>query len=190
MNEFQTITVKRSGKSTHINNPTEYKLIGKGRQGAVFKLSENRCVKIYVEEKYCRREKRALISAQDFNIVPKVYEVGSNYIVMEYIEGKSLDDYLQQFNTFPEDIAKQLIRIFTVMEEIGFTRIDAKLRHLLMNKKGEIKVIDHVYSFRKKHRYPIDLFEGLKKLKLFDSFIEQVKKVDQEQLNKWMKKRG
>jgi predicted Ser/Thr protein kinase len=96
VNEFQTITVKRSGKSTHINNPTEYKLIGKGRQGAVFKLSENRCVKIYVEEKYCRREKRALMSAQDFNIVPKVYEVGSNYIVMEYIEGLSLSELIRR----------------------------------------------------------------------------------------------
>ncbi|MFC6600694.1 hypothetical protein ACFQDF_00805 [Ectobacillus funiculus] len=52
MDEFKSIIVKR-GKydwELEVINPTQLELIGKGAQGAVFKLSEERCVKIYLKE--------------------------------------------------------------------------------------------------------------------------------------------
>ncbi|MFC5711772.1 hypothetical protein ACFPU1_03155 [Thalassorhabdus alkalitolerans] len=185
MNKFETITVMRKGEKTYINNPTKFCLIGKGHQGAVFRVSYDRCVKIYVKEKYCTREKYALKAAQDYNIVPIIYEAGSKYIVMEYLTGGTLADYLLQYRTFPEETVKQILYIFKMMEKIGFSRIDAKLRHLLMSKEGEVKVVDHVNSFRKKHFFPVDFFKDLKKINLYDSFIDQAKKIDQEQINKW-----
>ena len=47
MEDFKTITVTKGEKSLEIHNPTTYSLIGMGAQGAVFKLAEDKCVKIY-----------------------------------------------------------------------------------------------------------------------------------------------
>lgn len=82
MNDFRLISIKRRGGKVEIKNPTQFELIGKGLQGAVFKLSGDRCVKIYYKEKYRKRESTALMRAKDSKIVPRVFEVGSNYIVM------------------------------------------------------------------------------------------------------------
>ena len=76
-----------------VNNPTSYPLVGRGREGAVFKISSDQCVKIYAKQRCAKNEGKVLIAAQESRIVPKLYEVGENYIIMEYIEGPSLDQY-------------------------------------------------------------------------------------------------
>lgn len=46
MNEFQKIIVKRGKKGLKVINTTRLELVGTGAQVAVFKLSQDRCVKI------------------------------------------------------------------------------------------------------------------------------------------------
>lgn len=185
MDDFHKITIEKTGLK--IKNPTHYELIGKGVQGAVFRLSEDRCVKMYVRERHCRRESEALNAGQDSSIVPKVFEVGANYIVMEYIKGQPLKDYLGSLRSIPEPIVKQLVFIFKEMKRIGFTRIDASIRHFIVTDDGEIKVIDHVNSLKKQHPWPFLFFGALAKLKLLDTFLYQLKEMDPELYWEWEK---
>ncbi|MGA9174032.1 MAG: AarF/UbiB family protein [Thermoactinomyces sp.] len=185
MNDFRLIIVKKGKKVVKIKNPTQLELIGKGAQGAVFRLSEDRCIKIYAKEKNCLRESEALYAAQDSSIVPKVYEVGSNYIVMEYIKGQPLKDYLRSLRFIPESIAKQLLFIFKEMKRIGFTRIDNHIRHFIVTDDGVIKVVDHVNSLIKESPWPVLFFGALAKLKLLNSFLYQLKEMDPELYWEW-----
>jgi predicted Ser/Thr protein kinase len=185
VDDFHKITIKKTGLI--INNPTNYELIGKGVQGAVFRLSEDRCLKMYAKERHCLREREALNAGKESSFIPKVFEVGPNYIVMEYIKGQPLKDYLQSLHSIPEPIAKQLVFIFKEMKRIGFTRIDASIRHFIVTDTGEIKVIDHVNSMKKHHLWPILFFGELAKLKLLDPFLYQLKEMDPELYWEWMK---
>jgi putative serine/threonine protein kinase len=47
IDDFKQISVKQGIDQVEINNPTNYPLIGKGKQGAVFKISADKCVKFY-----------------------------------------------------------------------------------------------------------------------------------------------
>ncbi|QGQ44166.1 hypothetical protein [Metabacillus sediminilitoris] len=83
MNDFTLIKVERietSGKKNLIiDNPTKLKQIVKGSQGAVFQISEDRFVGIYVNPNAAIKEGKALEAAKDLNIVPQLFEVGLNY---------------------------------------------------------------------------------------------------------------
>ncbi|MDQ0200810.1 serine/threonine protein kinase [Neobacillus ginsengisoli] len=187
MEDFRSIIVKKEGtKKLVINNPTQFDLIGQGAQGAVFRLSEDRCVKIYAQENYRIAESNALKTAEESKIVPKIHEVGANYIVMDYIKGPPLGNYLRTVNFLPVSITKQLLFVLQEMERIGFKKIDCSLRHLLLTDQGELKLIDHVHSINKERAVPVDLFKGLSKLKLLDQFLYQVKELDPNQFSKWM----
>lgn len=187
MEEFHKITIQKTNKGLMINNPTHYELIGKGVQGAVFKISEDRCIKMYAKERHCLRESQALIAGQNSSIIPRVFEVGSNYIVMEYVKGQPLKKYLKSTSSFPEQVVNQLIFVFKEMKRIGFSRIDASIRHFIITDDGEIKVVDHVNSMKVKREWPMKCFCALTKLKLLDSFLHQLKVTEPELFEEWKK---
>ncbi|MEH7075504.1 AarF/UbiB family protein [Neobacillus drentensis] len=188
MNDFTQIEVI-AGKPVQVrSNPTPYPLIGKGLQGAVFKLSDDRCVKIYSKKIYCRRENLVL---QEFSqksvIFPEVYESGEKYIIMEYLNGPTLQEYLQESETLPEDVAKEIFHLITELKRLRFMRIDFSLRHTIFNKHGKLKIIDHVNSFKIQRSYPKRLFKDLKQLGLLTSFLEIVNKLAPESYEQWKK---
>lgn len=187
MDDFHKITIEKTKKGLKIVNPTCYELIGKGVQGAVFKLSEDRCIKMYAKERHCLRESAALNAGQDSSIIPKVYEVGTKYIVMEYIKGQPLKDYLKSRRSISEPIVKQLVFIFKEMKRIGFTRIDASIRHFIITDDGEIKVVDHVNSLKIQHAWPFKFIGTLAKLKLLKTFMNQLEELDPELYGEWKK---
>ncbi|PLS17537.1 serine/threonine protein kinase [Bacillus sp. M6-12] len=189
MKDFRLITVNVKKKGVDIHNPTSYTLIGKGYQGAVFRVSDESCVKVYAKKRHCVRESKALLAAQDSNFVPKVYEVGSNYILMEFIEGESLNDYLKSKEKFPAAVAEQLVGIFKKMKKVGFTRIDGSIRHFLVADDGTIKVIDHVNSMRSVSSRPDQFFRDLRKLKLLNDFMMQLKSLDPELYEAWTERK-
>ncbi|MBS4204418.1 AarF/UbiB family protein [Lederbergia citrea] len=142
---------------------------------------------MYAKERHCLRESEALKIAQVSSIVPKVFEVGANYIVMEYIKGQPLKDYLGALGSIPESIVKQLIFVFKEMKKVGFTRVDEAIRHFIVTDNGEIKVIDHVNSLTTQKAWPNKFCGHLAKLNLLDAFLYQVKKSDRELFSEWEK---
>jgi hypothetical protein len=74
MEDFKTISLTSTKKKVKVNNPTHYPLIGKGKQGAVFKLSSKRCVKIYSMQEHWEREYNAYKVMQGSHIIPKEWK--------------------------------------------------------------------------------------------------------------------
>ncbi|MEY9870530.1 RIO-like serine/threonine protein kinase [Peribacillus sp. B2I2] len=185
MEDFKTITVTKGEKSLEIDNPTTHALIGMGAQGAVFKLSEDKCVKIYSDPVQAKMEEEALKAGQHLPFMPVVYDTGSNYIVMEYFNAPTLKEYLRNCTYIPDSIVKKLLYILKELKQAKFTMIDAPLRHIFVVGNEELKVIDHVNSFKRMHPVPLKLLRDLKIILLKDSFLAQVKKLEPDTFNEW-----
>ncbi|MGG0787120.1 hypothetical protein ABE132_00085 [Peribacillus simplex] len=185
MENFKTITVTKGEKSLEIHNPTTYSLIGMGAQGAVFKISEDKCVKIYSDPVQAKMEDEALNAGKNLPFMPLVYDTGPNYIVMEYFNAPTLKEYLRNCTYIPDSIVKKLLYILRELKQAKFTMIDAPLRHIFVVGNEELKVIDHVNSFKRMHPVPLKLLRDLKIILLKDSFLAQVKKLEPDTFNEW-----
>lgn len=189
---FKSITVSLVGNELIVYNPTSYPLVGKGVEGAVFKLSNDRCVKIFANPKHMEQEKEAMLKGQGLSFMPKLYETGSNYIIREYIHGPSLPDYLKKQGTITKSMAAQIVRMIKDMKQMGY-RLDRNVKlHILVHQNKTLKVIDHVNAYEKKSNEsaPVRLFETLSKLGLLDRFVKQVKEIDPELYKEWKKYLG
>lgn len=185
MEDFKSIVITQNSKKVKIQkNPNNYEMIGNGAQGAVLKLSPERCIKLYKNPTYAKLEEEVLRTAAGSRFFPDIYESGSNYIVMEYLNGPSLEKFLKK-GEMTENIAREIVMILKEMEELGFKRIDCMLRHVFIDNQENLKVIDHVNAFKKDRPFPKKLFIGLKKLGLIEQFTKQVKEFDPEMYLKW-----
>ncbi|MDR7080253.1 putative Ser/Thr protein kinase [Neobacillus niacini] len=186
MRDFHSITVTRNEqKELVIHNPTSYPFIGKGLQGAVFKLSDDSCVKIFFKREVAKQEKEAMLKGRGLPSMPKLFESGHNYIVMEYIDGPSLRDYLQDHGTITESITRQIVFMKREMKRLGFTNLDICVsRHIFVDNQQILKTVDHANVYKQKP-IPIRLLNTLSELGLIDLFLQQVKDMDQEFYSEW-----
>lgn len=186
MDDFKKIkVVHESTISLLVDNPTELKLIGKGAHGAVFKLSKDKCVKIYADTHNAEKEAGSYKIGQSSEIVPRLHEVGENYIVMEFIEGISLWKYLSDKKEISFDISKKIVLLLKEMRRLGFTRIDSSLRHIIFTKDEKLKTIDLVYAYVRNDKKPVKIFTELKKLGLVKQFMDHIKVIDIGLFNEW-----
>ncbi|MCL6573376.1 MAG: hypothetical protein K6T88_17105 [Bacillus sp. (in: Bacteria)] len=180
------VTSGGSGEGVKVESAVTQTLIGKGHQGAVYRVAEDQCVKIYGKPEHAKQEKEVLLSSQDLSFIPKVYETGSNYVLMEYLLGPDLNTFLKKQSELSEDITRQLLTILTTMKKSGFKQIDAPLRHVIVTNTG-FKLIDHVYSFSRIQDRPLELFLNLHERRFLDSFLDQVKVIDPKTHAEWTK---
>lgn len=133
-----------------------------GYTGLYLKISTDRCVKIYVKPRHAKREQESLRKAKELPFVPKLYEYGENYTVMEYVVGVTLKKYLKAKGYVPYEIAKAIMDMLLKMEEKGFTKLDTPLRHTILTPNGECKLIDHVNSYHSRRTAPLVLFAWIR----------------------------
>ncbi|MCM3691851.1 hypothetical protein [Neobacillus niacini] len=185
MEDFRLIQVTKGPKTLLIDNPTSYPLIGMGAQGAVFKLSEERCVKIYSNTLQAQMELEALKTGQHLSFFPRLYGYGDNYIVMEYFNAPTLKEYLRNCTYVPERFTRKLLSILNEMRQAQFTMVDAPLRHIFVLENEELKVIDHVNAFKRIHPVPLKLLRDLNMMLLKESFLSQVRKMEPKTFELW-----
>ena len=142
-----------------------YELIEKIGEGGMAKVYRAKChllnrfvsVKILKEEyakdkefvEKFKREAAAAASLSDNNIV-NVYDVGSqgdiNYIVMEYIEGKTLKEIIVQNGRLESDhaidIAIQIAKALVCAHRNNIVHRDIKPHNILVTEDGIVKVTD------------------------------------------------
>ncbi|NYE03535.1 putative Ser/Thr protein kinase [Bacillus niacini] len=187
MEDFRLIKVTKGPKTLLIDNPTNYPLIGMGAQGAVFKISEERCVKIYSNTLQAQMEVEALKAGQHLPFFPRLYGYGENYIVMEYFNAPTLKEYIRNCTFIPESITRKLLFILGEMRNAQFTMIDAPLRDIFVLENEELKVIDHVNAFKRIHPVPLKLLRDLNMMLLKESFLSQVRKLEPDTYKTWQR---
>jgi predicted Ser/Thr protein kinase len=188
VDDYKSIVVKEGNPVKVVHNPTDYPMIGRGANGAVFKLSEDRCVKIFPDKRNAQSEGEALTAGQRSRVFPRLYKTGRKYVVMEYISGSYLDEYLKKKGHISEQITEQILFVLKELKRLQFPRLDARLRHLVLTKGDQLKVIDHANSLSKHFARPVYLLAGLKKLGLRSAFLKQVKKQNPDLYKQWTTK--
>ena len=96
-----------------------------------------------------QREAMAASKMSHHNIV-NLLDVGGStedpYIVIEYVDGKTLKEIIRDRQRLPEDVASQIaIRILSALQhahQAGIIHRDIKPQNILVNQKGYIKVSD------------------------------------------------
>jgi predicted Ser/Thr protein kinase len=185
MDSFKSIVVKPTSKQVKVENPTSLPLIGRGLQGAVFLLPDNRCVKIYAREQEAERERMSLQLSSGSPIIPTIYETGKNYMIMEYFNGPTLFKYLSSLRLISTSITYEILYLLREIERLGFKKQDVLLQHIFITKYNRLKLIDHVNSYTVKLERPYLLFNDLKQLGLLSHFLDKVKRLDPYKHQKW-----
>ena len=184
--DFRSISVKKgAGHKVSVDNLTEYPLIGLGDQGAVFLLDRDRCVKIFASKKDVKKELKAYHTGRHSPFLPKIFESGPNYIVMEYIRGMPFDEYLRLKGFIPFEITARLVSAIKEMKLLGFRRLDVSMRHIIVTDNEAIKLIDHVNAYTINSKIPLSLFTCLTESGMLQSFMEQLKHTDIKLYNEW-----
>jgi len=135
--------------------------IGKGGMGEVFKayqadLHRHVAIKTLLSGEQAseeflqrfQREARTAAKLSHPNIVP-IYDIGAegklHYIVMEYVEGRSLKQILEEKKLDPEKalrIAYTVARALQFAHEHKIVHRDVKPANLLVDKAGRVRVLD------------------------------------------------
>ena len=120
--------------------------IGSGGMGEVWKAKDTRLGRIVaikkVKEQHSERfkqEARSIAALNHANIC-QIFDIGDNYLVLEYVEGKPLSSPL------PEQEAVQLaIQIATALEAAhkkGIIHRDLKPSNIMVSDEGTVKLLD------------------------------------------------
>jgi Tol biopolymer transport system component/tRNA A-37 threonylcarbamoyl transferase component Bud32 len=121
-------------------------LIGAGGMGEVWKARDtrlNRIVAIKISKEQFterfEREARAVAALNHPNIAA-LYDVGPNYLVMEYVEGKSPKGPLQPDEALK--IARQIADALEAAHNKGIVHRDLKPANIKVKPDGTVKVLD------------------------------------------------
>jgi serine/threonine protein kinase len=78
--------------------------------------------------------------------VPAVYDLGEDYIAMEYVDGRPLQEVIAEAAPLPEAwsaaIGVQLAAILACAHRVGLVHRDIKPSNILMTASGAVKLID------------------------------------------------
>lgn len=179
MNDYKKIDINLNDNGKlHIKDSQGFPLIGFGGHGAVLKIDEQRCIKVFLSEEFADIEKQAYLKTLGSPIMPILYEIGNKYMIIEYINGPDLKSFLLQQGNMPHGIVIELVNMFLEMDRLCFLRRDESLRHILVKEDQKIKIIDHYYAFTLFNPLPVKLFKQLEEINLLDVFIEEGSKLE------------
>jgi TolB-like protein/Tfp pilus assembly protein PilF len=123
------------------------KLIGAGGMAQVFQAVDTRlgrkvAIKISANKRF-KRETRA-ISVVNHPHVCTLYDVGSNYLVMELVEGETLRDWFQRALPLEQGlrIATQVLEALDAAHSVGLVHRDLKPENVMIRADGQVKVLD------------------------------------------------
>src|SRR5215469_13667949 len=121
-------------------------VIGKGGMGEVWKARDTRLDRV-VAIKFCvaefserfGREAKAIAALNHANIC-QIYDVGPDYIVMEYVEGAPVAPVDTPRKLL--DIAVQMSAGLAAAHSAGIIHRDLKPGNVLITREGRVKILD------------------------------------------------
>lgn len=159
-------------------------LIGEGNHGKVYRLTEDRVIKICRDSKSCIFEIFILLRTNGSKHFPRIYDFDEHYIIRDYVGGIGLREYIKT-NGITRAIILSLIELIEEFQRLGFTKLDVRCRDIMLQTNGSLIVIDPRASFTRNVSYPRHLMKGLKKLGVLDEFIKVLRGERQDLYDSW-----
>ena len=168
----------RTYRSPHYVEPNfnllDCKLLGEGHNGIVYRLPDGNIIKICYYPKSFYGEYNILLKVNGNKYFPKLFEVGSNYMIREYVPGITLGKYIKH-NGLSRDLVHKVVDLLTEFKRLKFHKIDIRCKDIYVQPDGSLKVIDPKKCYSKDRNFPRHLSKGLYKLDYLDYFLEIVK---------------
>lgn len=168
-------------------NLSDCKFLGKGNNGEVYLLPNGNAIKICFNTKDFRGEYSILQRVNGNKFFPQIYEVGSNYMVRECVDGEILSRYIKK-NGLDGVLAHNIIEMLKEFNKLRFTKIDLRCRDIFVQNDVSLKVIDPKGFYSKRRSFPQHLSKGLYNLGTLDSFLSILNEEEPELYKKWSPK--
>ncbi|WP_227752095.1 protein kinase family protein [Viridibacillus arvi] len=159
-------------------------LIGQGRSAYVFRIKQtDKALKVFFPDYMYIAEEEAEIYKviQEITYYPTLYDAGSNYIVIDYIDGTTLFDCLTNGIPISQEVVQDIDIALQLAKQEGLNPSDVHLRNILITSNQQVKIID-VARFRQTK----DCSQWLDLKKAFYSYYEKryfPKKIPEFMLN-------
>lgn len=161
--------------------------LGQGNNGIVYKLPENKVIKLFIEEKVWRDEGNILSKTNNSINFPKLFKIGEYYIVREMVYGTQFDKYLRE-KGINEQITYNIYELMKEFQRLQFTKIDTRCKDIYIAKDFSLKVIDPKKCYKRDIDYPRHFMKGLLKFGALEEFLFFLKNIDKEVANNWERK--
>lgn len=149
MNRYEIYADVSFEQDVHETRVTAYhqdlELHGIGRSAAVFRVKDTRLViKVFFPGYTQIAAEEAVIyrTLEGLPQFPHLYEVGPTYIVIDYIEGKTLFECLTKGIWIDKAYIEQVDEALIKARQLGLTPSDVHLRNIILTPKGRIYLID------------------------------------------------
>lgn len=120
-------------------------LIGTGRSAYVFRIKESdQAIKIFFPEyKHIAKDETDIyLKLKGISYFPTIYAFGENYIVMDYIQGRTLFECVNEGVAIKESHVREIDYALSLAAERGLNPSDIHLRNLFITTNDEVKLID------------------------------------------------
>lgn len=153
---------------------SKLELIGQGYQGKVYLLPENKVIKIFHDSYACTSQLEILQKGKLSEFFPKVYDFNEHSIIMDFVHGINLSDYLEHHN-LSKPICIELVKLIDEFKSLKFTRLDMRTGHIFVQANETIKIIDPRDSFKIVQPYPFLMMRGLRRHGVLEDFFNNIK---------------
>lgn len=165
-------------------NLFECKLLGKGHNGIVYMLPDNRVIKICYIMKDFHGEATILKKVNGNKYFPVLYDTGGNYMIRDYVDGMPLKNYIKT-NGLSRELAVEIIEMLKEFERLQFTKIDIRCKDVYVQPDRTLKIIDPQNFYSKSRDFPRHLSKGLYKLGVLKFFLQVLKEDYPKYFSKW-----
>lgn len=166
---------------------SKLKLIGQGRQGKVYLLSDTKVIKVCYKSSSCRSQLEILQKGQGSRFFPTIFDYDNYSIIMSFIDGITLSDYLKR-GSLGQTLSLELAKLIEKFENLQFTRLDIRICHILVQNDNTIKIIDPRGSYKIIQPYPMLMMKGLKRNGVLIEFLDNIKNDYPNYYSSWVNK--
>lgn len=144
--QYAAVTFERVGDSFRVAamHP-DLHFHGIGRSAAVFRLKDKeRVIKVYFPgyEQIAIEEAAVYEKLKGLPYFPQCFESGDSYLVMDYIEGRTLFECLTEGIWIDPSYIRVVDEALRQARLLGLTPSDVHLRNIILTTEGQIVLID------------------------------------------------
>jgi predicted Ser/Thr protein kinase len=163
-------------KKHNIDNSIPYdikrsKYLGQGHSGKVYLMPNGKVIKIFKNSDSCRDEYNILKTVEGSCHFPKTYELGTRYMVRDYVGGINMREYLYQYK-ITRSLVLRIANLVDDLKELGFKKLNLRCSHLFVQNNGTLMLIDPRKNFTQNIPYPKSFLNDLKKIDLLEDFLK------------------